>query len=116
MAGHVEDPGHGIAEPEFLALAHFHVDPRNARCVGPGSDNGTAGFRLEPSVTAHMVAVMMGVENMGQRQPLLPQRRERRLRLGRVYRGAGSAFLLMKEIHIVVRENGYLMDVEHEGP
>jgi hypothetical protein len=49
-----------------------------------------------------MIAVMMGVEDMGEDQPPFPQREKNRLRFGGVHRRAGATFLVAKKIYIVV--------------
>jgi hypothetical protein len=55
----------GLAEAVALAVVDLDVDAGNARAVAARADDGAAGGLLDLAVAADMVAVMVGVQDMG---------------------------------------------------
>src|SRR5690606_36916410 len=72
------------AETELVPVADLDVDPRNALRVGAGTDDAAARPGLELEVTAGVVRMMMGVQDIRQRPAPLVQRPQYRRDLRRV--------------------------------
>ena len=60
-----EDVGLGLAEAIALAVIDLDVDAGDAGAVAPRADDGAAGGLLDLAVASDMVAVMVGVQDMG---------------------------------------------------
>ena len=60
-----EDASAVAAELECLALVHADVDAGNARGVLFRPHHFGAGEFLQRQISAHMVVMMMGIEDMG---------------------------------------------------
>ena len=65
VAGHEEDLGLGLAEAVAVAVVDLDVDAGDAGAVAARADDGAAGRFLDLEVAADMVAVMVGVQDMG---------------------------------------------------
>lgn len=70
MAGNGDHLGRRVAKHVGVTVVDPHIDAGNALGILGVADDGAAGSLLEREVAAHMVAVMMGVEDMSERPAL----------------------------------------------
>jgi len=64
MARNEEHLGLGLAEAVAVAVLDRHVDARNPCLVAGEADDGAAGRLLDLAVAAHVIPMMMGVEDV----------------------------------------------------
>jgi hypothetical protein len=114
VAGDVEEAHLLVAEAPGLLVAERHVHPGDALALGGGPDEGTSESGLELGVAADMVAVMMGVEHMGEAPAAAVQRRHDRCRLRRVDHADRSAGIVAEQVDVVVRQGRDDLDL-HPG-
>ena len=102
MARHEEDLGLGLAEPVTVAVVDLDVDAGDAGAVLAQADDGAAGRLLDLQVAADMVAMMVGVQDMGDLPAALFGLREDRTGHGGIDDADGAALRLAHQPHVIV--------------
>ena len=87
-----ENPGPLRPESHLVALRDAHVQPGDTPGVGAVAHDGAAGGPFQFQIAAHVIVVVMGVENVGQRPPEAIQRDEDRVGDGRIDHGGRLPF------------------------
>ena len=105
MAWHLHHLGDTAAQPHFIAFDHPLIDSRYARIVFGGADDAAAAGLLQRQVAADVIAVMVGVEDMGQPPAAAAQRFQHRLGDCRIDRRGFAAVGVVQQVDVVVVEN-----------
>ena len=112
VARHVEDLGPGVAEIVAVAVADLDIDAGDAVAVRARPDDGAAGLSLDLPVAPGVVAVMMGVEDMGDCPAAFRGLGQRRIGDRGVDDRGQVLCRLMRQPDIVVVENGNADDFQ----
>ncbi len=116
MAGHVEDLGIEMTEATDITLTHLDVDAGDAARIGTRTDDGAAGFPLQLKVAADMIAMMVGVQDVGERPIFGIERRQDRSNDGGIDDPGGLGFRIVDEINVIVVQNRNLADLKLAVP
>jgi hypothetical protein len=113
VAGHVEHRRDLGTESVCLAVGHRHVDAGNARLVGARTHDRRAVSRFKRNIGADMVAVMVRVEYVRQRQAGPRRRRFHRCRFGRIHDADAVARAASQQPDVIVFETRDSLDLQH---
>ncbi len=110
MARHIHHHRRRAAEQEGIAVADFDIDTGNALGILAVADDDGPRRLLQRHIAADMVVVMMRVEDMSQPPTLGLQPLQHRRSDGRVDDRGRAAIGVMRQIDVIVVENGNLLD------
>ena len=99
---HEEDLGLGLAEPVAVAVVDLDVDAGDAGAILAQADDCAAGRLLDLQVAAHVIAVMVGVQDVGDLPAALFGLREDRSGHGGIDDGHGPALRFPHQPHVIV--------------
>jgi hypothetical protein len=112
VPGGLDDLNLEAAELDRVAFRHFHVDAGNALGLALGADDGATCRFLELQVTAGVIAVMVGDQQVRQLPALRLQPREDGLGVGRVDRRRDARLGVVDQHTVVVGKASKLLDFE----
>ena len=113
VPGNLDHPRLLPADGNLVALADGNVDAGDPTSVVPVADDGATRGLLELQVAAHMVMMMMGVEDQRQRPAETVQGFQNRAGDRRIHRGAGARLGIARQVDVIVRKDRNLMNFEH---
>ena len=111
MARHEEDFGFGLTEPIAVAVVDLDVDTGDPATVLAQADDGAAGRLLDLEVAADVVAVVVGVQDMGDLPAALLGLREDRSGHRGVDDAYGPALGFPHQPHVIVVQDRDTDDV-----
>ncbi len=91
-----------LPELEFVAVRHGLVEAGDRHCLVERADDLKPVFFLEREIGFHVVAMVMGGENVGEFPAAAGGRFEDRLFLRRVDRGRQPAFRIVHENAVII--------------
>ena len=112
MAGHKEDLRVGFAQPVGVAVVNLDIDAGDARAVCLGSHDRAAGRCLDLHIAAGVIAMVMGVQDVGDRPALGFGCVQYRSGHRRIDHGGVAGHRAVGQIDIIVAQNGDLVDFQ----
>src|SRR5690625_7214762 len=112
MAGHEKNLSLGGTHLTAIALARLRVNAGNAARIIGGADNPAAGLLLNLAIAAHVIMVMMGIEDQADAPAESFRLFQHRSGHCRIDDSRLAAFRAMREIDVVIPEDGNLMNLE----
>jgi len=103
---------HGCRRDRSAALDHADIDARDAGLVLAGTDDLGAEFGFQFEIAADMIGMMMGVEDVGKRQPARRQSALDGFGFRRIDDGANALADVIGKPGIIVSQAGYGLDLK----
>ena len=114
MAGHRQYLGHVRPDGHGIALVDAGIEAWNRLTAHIQAHHPASGRLLQGQVTANVIGMMMGIEDMRQTPPPALQRHHDGFGLGRIDRSSHAGIRVVNQVNVIVAQGGYLQDL-HGG-
>lgn len=114
MTADIQDLSDRSADANLVALPDLDINAGDpCRIIGV-TNNRTAGLALKLQVSAHVIVVMVGVENEGQTPAKLIERGQDGSNDSRIDDGALFGLWITRQVNVVIPECGNLSDIQRQ--